>query len=236
MKSLGNLVSFLLVAGLLGACASAEVTSSKSYIGDEKIPRPDRIIVYTFSATPAEVPPNSAIADRVTGHATPQTNQELEVGRKLGASVARNLVAQIRAMGLPATEAAKAPKPKAGDAVIKGHFVSIDEGSVSKRMLVGFGSGAAELRTVVEGYQVTDKGLRPLGSREIDSDGGKTPGVLVPAAVTVATANPVGLVVGGAVKVAGEATGSETLEGAAKRTAKAIAEELKAAFQKQGWI
>ena len=50
------------------------------------------------------------------------------------------------------------------------------------------------------------------------------------------TANPVDLVVSSAITVAGEATGSETLEGAAKRIAGEIAEQLKATFQKQGWI
>ena len=89
---------------------------------------------------------------------------------------------------------------------------------------------------MVEGYQVTDTGLRPLGYRELKSGGGKLPGMILPAAVFAATANPIGLVVGGAVKVAGVATGSGTIEGAAKRTAEEIAEELKVAFKKQGWI
>jgi len=46
----------------------------------------------------------------------------------------------------------------------------------------------------------------------------------------------VGLVVGGAVKLEGQASGRDTVEGDAKRTAKEAAEELKAAFEKQGWI
>ncbi len=50
------------------------------------------------------------------------------------------------------------------------------------------------------------------------------------------TAKSVGLVGGAAVKVVGEAAGSETLEGAAKRIAEEITEQPNAAFQKQGWI
>ena len=42
--------------------------------------------------------------------------------------------------------------------------------------------------------------------------------------------------VGGAVKVGGEGTGKNTTEGSAKRTAKQIGDELRVAFQKQGWI
>ncbi len=83
---------------------------------------------------------------------------------------------------------------------------------------------------------MTDQGPRELGSREIDSGGGKTPGVMVPLAVTIATANPIGLIVGGAVKVSGEVTGSSKITGSAKRTAKKIGDELRVAFRKQGWL
>ncbi len=46
--------------------------------------------------------------------------------------------------------------------------------------------------------------------------------MVLPVAVLAVTANPIGLVVGGAVKLTGEATGSDTIEGAAKRTAEEI--------------
>ena len=102
--------------------------------------------------------------------------------------------------------------------------------------MIGFGSGNADVRTVFEGYQVTNSGLRLLGSRELKSGGGKLPGVVVPAAVFAATHNPIGLVVGGAVKLEGQASGRDTVEGDAKRTAEEVAKELKTAFKKQGWI
>jgi hypothetical protein len=225
------LFTLIVVAG----CASSEVTGEKSYVGDEKIARPDRIIVYDFAASPADVQADSVLAGRYAEHGTPQTQEEIEAGRKLGAQVAQELAAKIRDMGLPAVQAVGQPGPQVGDLVIRGYFVSVDEGSAGKRVLIGFGSGAAELRTVVEGYQATSQGLHPLGSRELEAGGGKMPGVLVPIAVVAATGNPVGLIVGTTAHLLGE-TGSETLEGAAKRTAEEIAEELRGPFEKQGWI
>ena len=50
------------------------------------------------------------------------------------------------------------------------------------------------------------------------------------------TANPIGLVVGGGAKLYGEGTGSDTIEGAAKRTADEIAAQLRTAAEEQGWI
>jgi len=83
---------------------------------------------------------------------------------------------------------------------------------------------------------MTDKGLRRLGSGDVDSAGGKAPGALVPLALAVASGNPIGLIVSSAVKVQGEMSGRTTIEGAAKRTADEIADKLHVACQKQGWI
>jgi hypothetical protein len=55
-------------------------------------------------------------------------------------------------------------------------------------------------------------------------------------ATAVATRNPIGLIVSGAVKAEGEATGRTTIEGAGRRTAQIIAERLRDGFQRQGWI
>ncbi len=139
-------------------------------------------------------------------------------------------------MGLPAVLATGQSEPNVGDIVIICQFGTIDEGSAGGRVLIGFGAGGADLTTDVQGYLMTDQGLRELGSREIDSGAGKTPGVVLPLAVTLATANPIGLIVGGAVKVGGEVTGRDTIEGSAKRTAKTIGDELRVAFRKQGWL
>ena len=46
----------------------------------------------------------------------------------------------------------------------------------------------------------------------------------------------VGLAVGGTLKLAGEATGVTTIEGAAKRTADQISEQLMDAAKRQGWL
>jgi len=143
MKALSPVVLWLFVAVVVTGCASSDVTERRSYAGDEKIARPNSIIVYDFAASPADVWSDSAIAHRYARHSTPQTMEEIEVGRKLGAQVAQQLVAEVRNMGLPAVRAAGQPAPRVGDIVISGQFVSVDEGAGSKRILIGFGSGAA---------------------------------------------------------------------------------------------
>jgi hypothetical protein len=222
--------ALLLAVVVVPGCASTEVTERERYEGAQ-LARPDRIIVHDFTANPAEVP----FAAQMAGAGAP-TPEQLEVGRKLGAEVARRLVADLQDMGLPAVRAAGQPPPRPDDIVLRGYFVSVEEGRAGRRVLVGFGSGAAELRTAVEGYQMTAQGLRPLGRGEIRSEGGRLPGMVLPTAVLAATASPIGLIVGGTAKATGEVTGSETIEGAAERTADEIAAQLRTAAERQGWI
>jgi hypothetical protein len=132
-----------------------------------------------------------------TGHerrfSTPPTAEQLEAGRQLGALIAEDLVAEIQAMGLSAVQAAPGSSPQVGDAVIRGYLVSLESGGTVKRVVIGFGYGASELDTVVEGYSMTPQGLRSLGSGTISASGAKTPGLVVPAAMAVATGSPIGL-------------------------------------------
>jgi hypothetical protein len=78
--------------------------------------------------------------------------------------------------------------------------------------------------------------LRKLGSGTLSSAGNKTPGIAAPAAIAIATGNPVGLIVVGGMKIYGETSGKNTLEGRSKATADAIAEQLRIRFQDRGWV
>lgn len=235
MKSAGHIALCVFALAVIAGCAKTTVTMRDPYTGG-RIARPDRIIVHDFATTPADVPPGSAVAGQYAEPGTPPTAKELEVGRRLGAQVAKELVAEIQAMGLPAVLAAGQPAPRVGDIVLMGYFESVDTGSLTKRIVLGFGSGAADLKTAVEAYLMTDKGLHRLGSADVDSGGGKAPGVALPLVTLAATGNPIGLIVSSAAKAEGELSGRTTIEGSAKRTAKEIADQLKIAFQKQGWI
>jgi len=91
-----------------------------------------------------------------------------------------DIVEEIRGgMGLPAKRASSATQPEINDIVIRGYLLSVDEGSATKRVAIGFGSGASHLTTEVEGYQMTAYGLRKLGSGKVGAGGGKAPGAAV---------------------------------------------------------
>ncbi|HXI72861.1 MAG TPA: DUF4410 domain-containing protein [Verrucomicrobiae bacterium] len=223
------------IAGLLAGCASTEVTNRERLVY-EKLPRPDNILVYNFSSSPADVPADSALAGQAAAPEGTTTAEQAALGRELGSDIAAQLVAEIREMGLPATQISTTTTPQVNDIVIRGYLVSIEQGSTTKRMTLGFGSGGSELTTVIEGYQMTAGGLRKLGSGTMGAEGSKGPGMAVGGAAWLITGSPVGLIVGGGMKVYGEASGSSKVEGRAKQSAKEIADLLKKRFKEEGWI
>ena len=238
MKSRSRMLPLVFALALVAGCASTNVTQSTP-MAQPGLTRPNRIWVYNFIANPADMPSDSSIRNQISPSSTPLTPDQIQEGRRLGAIIAQDLVADINAMGLNAAQAGYGASPQVGDGVIRGYIVSTEGGGAGgavQRFVIGFGAGTSEMDTVVEGYAVTPQGWRKLGEGTLSSSGNKTPGMVVPAAVAIASGNPIGLIVVGGLKVYGEASGRNTLEGRAKATADAIAQELRVRFQARGWI
>jgi Domain of unknown function (DUF4410) len=235
MSFRNHIVLFLMALLMTAGCASTKVTSRSEQVYGQ-LPRPDTIWVYDFAATPADVPDESSLAGQYSEHSTPQTDEEIATGRKLGVEIAAQLVEQIRAMGMPAARAMAGTTPQINDIVIRGYLISYNEGSAKKRFVVGFGSGASDVKVAAEGFQMTAQGLRKLGSGTTDAEGGKAPGADLGIVGLLATHNPAGLIISSGMKIYGEESGSSTVKGRAKQTAEEIADVLKKRFKEQGWI
>jgi hypothetical protein len=229
------LASCLLSVAVLAGCASSSVTGHQRYVYD-KLPRPGNIVIYSFAASAADVPSDSAFAGQAYANGVVPTSEEIELGRELGDQIAARLVQKIEEMGLPASHGIPGGPVQVHDIVIRGYLVSVEQGSAMKRMTIGFGSGGSELSTVVEGFQMTDQGLRKLGSASTGAEGSKGPGATLGAAGWIVTGSPIGLIAGGTMKIYGEASGSAKVEGRAKQTADEIADHLKVRFKEEGWI
>ena len=237
MKFYLRVISYLFAVFIGAGCASTDIKQRENLVGaNEKLPRPDQILVYDFIATAGDVPSDSSLAGHYSQPLSTQTAEEAQAGRQLGASIARQLVEEIGNMGLRALQAPVGTKVWINDIVIRGYLLSVEEGSGAQRVIIGFGAGASELETAVEGFQMTKDGLRKLGSGTVDSGGSKAPGEILGVAGLAATGNPAGLIISTGLKVYGEESGKSTVQGRAQQTAKEIADQLKVRFQQQGWI
>jgi hypothetical protein len=229
------LTTLLLVLFLAFGCASTKVSDRETYSAG-KLPRPAQIIVYDFVTTPDGVAPDSALAGQTAAPATPPTAEQVELEKQVGMQIAEELAANIRAMGLSSVRAIPQTVAQENDIMIRGYLLAVEEGSQLKRVTLGFGSGSSELKTLVEGYQMTASGPRKLGQGSIDAAGGKMPGGALGVAALLVTHNPVGLAVQAGVQGYGEYTGSAKIQGRAKQAAKEIADQLKIRFKEEGWI
>ena len=235
MKIGNHIVLCLLALLVIAGCASTKVTSRNELVTGQ-LPRPAHIWVHDFAATPADIPAESALAGQYSEHSTPQTDKEIATGRELGTEIAAQLVEQIRAMGMNAARAMAGTTPQINDIVIRGYLISYNAGSAGKRFMIGFGSGASDLKVAVEGFQMTDRGLRKIGGGSTNAEGAKTPGEDLGVVGLLATHNPAGLIISGGMHLYGEESGKATIQGRVKATVKEISDVLKKRFQEQGWL
>jgi len=225
------LVTVLLLATVTG-CATTQI-SNREILVDEKVPRPKHIFVYDFVSRPEDAQADSALAGQKP--ATPPSKEQIALGLEIGTEVAKELVAQIEAMGLPAEHGTPESAIGVGDLMIRGTLLSVEEGSSTKRVAIGMGFGDAVLHAAIEAYAMTPQGARKLGSGSVGTTESKN-GVAVPLVMAAATKNPLGLIVTTGMRAYDEKTGSSTIQGKAKDVATAIATEIRPRFEKQGWI
>jgi hypothetical protein len=230
-----NKLSICLIAVVMTAgCASTTVTN-RQQVATGSLARPAQIWVYDFAATPADVPPESSLAGEASS-TPPQSAEEIAEGRKLASQITSALIQEIQGMGMSAARGSAATRPQLNDVVIEGSILSVEQGSAAERVAIGFSAGQSEMKVAVEGFQMTPNGLRKLGSGDVGSTGNKTPGSAVGLAVLIATHNPAGFIVSTGMKVYGEKSGSNTVQGRAKQIAEEIGDALKKRFQEQGWV
>lgn len=84
---------------LLAACTSVSVDRQVGAM--ERLPPPDRVLVYNFAVTPQEVQLDavgSAITSTLDG--TADSQQEIQIGQAVANALAKRLVSDIQNMGL----------------------------------------------------------------------------------------------------------------------------------------
>jgi hypothetical protein len=244
MKSNRNALFALALACLIiGGCAKATVQPKHQAKAPVRLARPEVVLVYDLAADPAVVSLDSAIGKRV-GRGMQQA--ELAEERKaLGARVADafsdQLVLAIRERGIIAKRAAEPPpgSPVPGlrqnAIMVKGRFLEINEGNRTRRMAIGFGAGATEVKTEVKLYQAKDPWPMLLQEYETNAVGSRKPGMALPVGVGAAAGTAAtSAAISGGLGVIGEMRGG--VEGDAQRSAVEVSRAIATFFAKRGWI
>jgi len=221
---------------LLASCATTPSPQFERSDTRHAVERPERILVYDFAGTRGDLPPDSPVTGYFEQNETPQTADDVEVGRQLGRQVAQQVVERLRAAGIDAYPVGYGPVPKVGDVVLRGEFVSMRPGSRTMRVLIGFGAGRGELSALVEAFQITATGPRSLATADSSTQGGRLPGILLPLGVASAAGSiATSAAVSGASNVMQE-RGPEGIRAAGQRTAAGIADAVIDIYRRNGWL
>src|SRR5215467_639763 len=244
MRKTSSVVSSAAVGLALAAIAltvmagCARVSTEHVEMSTDRLPRPELILVHDYQVSRDEVQLDSAISSRVerTVKGTPEAEDQLKVEQEVSRALTTTLVDEIRKLGIWVEPAAMA-SPVAGPILsIEGQIGSINEGNKAKRLVVGFGSGASEVRTLTQVYEVTSgDGHRLVEDFYTTAKSSRKPGFGPMAGIGEAA----GLAASRAALAGGVGVAtalSQTVEADVQHGAKQIAKELAKFFVEQGWI
>ncbi len=228
-------VWLLIVVGSLVGCGRTEVQTLITYPGE--LPRPDRVLVYDFALKPDDVSLDGAIGKKLVHlmEGGSKTEEELKVGQAVANVLSENLVKEIRDLGLPVERAAGASPLSGNTLLVKGQFLSIDQGNRLRRLVIGLGVGGTEVKTLVQVYEATAAGQRLVEEFDTTAKSSRKPGM----AETVGVGAAAGVAAESAAVSGGLGVATahrQGVEADAQRTAKEVARKLAHFFASQGWI
>jgi hypothetical protein len=233
----GLLTLFLLV--IAAGCAPTNVQQQQMTVS--QLPRPNLILVYDFAVSADEVELDTGLsADLVQYYeqrkGSSRTAEEIKVGHKVADAVAEELVKKIRTYGLWAERAFGYPYGKGKVLMVKGQFMSIDEGNRTERVTIGLGAGRTDVQANVQVYELTPQGMQQVDDLRGTAKSGEKPGMAEMMGVgAIAGHLLASTLVSGTLSGVSEVT-SATVESDGKRLADKIAVDLGNFFIDQTWI
>jgi hypothetical protein len=232
------LLTFIGMA-IAAGCAPANVQQQSTTLA--QLPRPDAILVYDFAVSPDEVTLDKGLSaelmQKYEQHkGASRTAEEIKVGHKVADAVANELVKKIRSYGLWADRSFGYPSGTGKVLMVKGQFLSIDEGNRTERVAIGLGAGRTSVQANVQVYELTPQGMQQVDTLRGEAKSGYKPGMAEMMGVgAVAGHLLMSTAVSGAIAGATEMT-TATVEADGKRLADKIAADLGNFFVNQGWI
>jgi hypothetical protein len=217
---------------------SVQSTSGTAYTG---LPRPERILVYDFAATPDEVKLDQGISAEIMRYvsadgASARSAEEIKIGHAVANAISSELVQKLRNYGFVTERALGWPSRSGSTLLVKGQLLSIDEGNRTERVLIGLGTGRTSVQANVQLYDLTPQGMRTIDTLRADAKSGYKPGMALMMGVGGLAGNLVTSAVVSSVTTAGSELSWSTVDADGKRLANNVARSLGQFFVTQGWI
>jgi protein-S-isoprenylcysteine O-methyltransferase Ste14 len=212
------------VGNALGGKAQVELLHR--YEGAEMLPKPTRVVIQDFAYTPPAVT-DETTSPRHHHHESDAAPIPEELVQQLRDGFAKTAIGQFKKMNLETDRVSDASVVMGPALVVEGEFNSIVPGSSRKRIIVGFGRGASDVKTHLIISEVVDGQKTVLLDCNIDSKSGKKPGAILSTSGT-------GFAIGVATGHFGDKM-SSTVKADASRMAKLVVKQTKAIMVAQKW-
>lgn len=207
------------------------------YNGPETLRKPDKILIHDFAVPVEDIATDESIAARLyrrimLRHGVDEDSSPEVLVQHVQAAFAKALASQlkqmnIQAVSMPAQMSAANGAQSESDLVVEGQFIAINEGDETRRIMIGFGRGASDIKTHVTVSTVVRGHPTVVLEFNLSSESGKKPGALSTMAVG-------SLAVGAA--AGGVSDRKSTVEADASRMARLVAKQLEAFMAEQKWI
>jgi hypothetical protein len=215
------------------ACAQTSIRPI-ARTADKNLAPPVRILVYDFAFSEAEVIEYDGIMRQQPSIRDP-IERRRRMDRLVGEALAVNLTDKLRHLGFTVERASSGASAEENDLVIDGRFLIVDQGNPLRRLIFGFGAGAATMQTRVQVIATGER--KKLLEFVTQANGGTIPGAV--ATAPIAAMSPlgvsVGLTAGSAVATRLNSHLSDVTQMAASSAAEAAC-YLSEFFAKLGWI
>ncbi|MBB2199757.1 MAG: DUF4410 domain-containing protein [Gluconacetobacter sp.] len=148
------------------------------------------------------------------------------------AILASSLIPALRKAGIPAALQMPGP-PDPTDPILHVTLARVDPGNAMERTMIGFGAGRSTLAAHIRLDDPRRVDRAPATAFDINADSGRKPGLIVPAALTLGTAVPIHMAIGGGLDLLlGRRQGTDA---DLHEAAGAITREVLACYRAMGW-
>jgi hypothetical protein len=213
-----------------------KVETIASYKGPEPLPKPSETLVRDFGVSSDVITIDDSAGARLLGRgpvhrtldgSSGQDSSPEAAAQHVRASFAKALIAELQKASVSAGRFETVSTAPPDALVISGEFTAINEGNKSKRVMIGFGRGASDVRAHVTVALTTEKLPIVLSEFTLNSESGKKPG----AAATMGVGSA-----GASVATGSMGDRQATVESDASRMGKAVAQQIETLMAKPKWI
>ena len=231
-------VASVIVAAIMG-CAPTRMPQQSTAL--THAPRPDAILVYDFAVSPDEVTHDKGLSAELIQEyeqykRTPRTAEEIQQGHKVADAVANELVKKIRSYGLWADRSFGQPSGTGKVLMVKGQFLSVDEGNPGEPTAIGLGAGRSDVQAHVQVYEMALQAMKQEDALQGTANSSYPPGTAERKEAGAGVGRLLTSTVVSGVVARGPAMTSAAVARDGKRLADKIALDLGNYFVSQAWI